>query len=64
MCYKKSGSHTKVMASSIRNPLHVLNALKVGADVVTIPSKILEQMFYHPLTDIGYELFKKDLESM
>lgn len=64
LSYKNCGSHTKVMASSIRNPLHVLNALKVGADVVTIPSKILEQMFYHPLTDIGYELFKKDLDSM
>ena len=60
--YKICSSQTKVMASSIRNPLHVIKALGAGADVVTIPSNILEQIFEHPLTDIGYKLFKKDLE--
>ena len=42
----------------------VINALKAGANVVTIPANILDQMFKHPLTDIGYSLFKKDLESL
>ena len=60
--YQSCSSQTKVMASSIRNPLHVIRALGAGADVVTIPSNILGQMFDHPLTDIGYKLFKKDLE--
>jgi len=62
--YKSSNSETKVMASSIRNPLHVINALKAGASVATIPANILDQMFKHPLTEIGYDLFKKDLDSL
>tara|TARA_B100000965_G_C19516662_1_gene724528 strand:+ start:578 stop:1228 length:651 start_codon:yes stop_codon:yes gene_type:complete len=62
--YKKYNLETKIMASSIRNPLHVIQAFKAGVDVVTVPSLIIEQMFNHPLTSNGYELFKKDLEEI
>ncbi len=55
---------TKVMASSIRNTQHVIQSFKAGVDVVTIPGNILEQMFNHPLTKSGYELFKKDLDQI
>ncbi len=53
---------TKIMASSIRNPQHVSQALKAGVDIVTAPSQTIEQMFYHPLTSQAYELFKEDLK--
>jgi len=48
---------TQVLVASVRNPLHVLDAAKIGADVVTVPFKVLEQLFEHPLTDIGVQKF-------
>jgi transaldolase len=62
--YKNNNIKTKIMASSIRHPRHVQLAFEVGADIVTIPSSVLEKLYYHPLTDIGYEKFKKDIESI
>lgn len=53
---------TLIMASSIRHPQHVLRAYLAGADVITIPSDVLEKMFYHPLTDTGIYTFKDDIE--
>lgn len=56
-------SETYVIAASIRHPLHVIEAVKVGADIVTMPFNVLEKMIKHPLTDIGIERFLKDWEA-
>jgi len=54
------GIKTEVIAASIRHPLHVLEAAKAGADIATIPYKVLQQMIKHPLTDLGVQAFLKD----
>jgi transaldolase len=51
---------TQVIVASIRNPIHVLEAALMGADIATIPYKVLEQLVKHPLTDVGIERFLKD----
>jgi transaldolase len=51
---------TEVIVASIRNPLHVLEAARLGADIATIPYKVIEQLARHPLTDKGIEQFSKD----
>lgn len=53
---------THVLAASIRSPLHVVEVALAGADVATIPPKILHQLYNHPLTDQGIELFLADWE--
>jgi transaldolase len=58
--FEHYGIETEVIAASIRHPLHVLEAAKAGADIATIPYKVLQQMIKHPLTDIGVETFLKD----
>ena len=60
MIYSQYGIPTKILAASLRHPLHVVDAAKLGADVATLPFKVLEQMIKHPLTDIGLEKFLKD----
>lgn len=57
-------SETNVIAASIRHPLHVIEAVKAGADIATVPFNVLEKMIRHPLTDIGIEKFMNDLESI
>ncbi len=54
------GFKTEIIVASIRHPIHVLEAALYGAHIATIPYKVLEQMFKHPLTDIGLEKFLKD----
>jgi transaldolase len=51
---------TQVLASSIRHPIHVVEAARMGADVATMPLKVLNQLFQHPLTDKGLEKFLSD----
>ena len=51
---------TKVLAASIRHPLHCIAAAKAGADIASVPFKVLMQMTHHPLTDIGLERFSSD----
>lgn len=51
---------TEVIVASIRHPLHVVEAALTGADIATIPFKVIEKMFQHPLTDIGIERFLAD----
>jgi transaldolase len=51
---------TQVIVASIRNPIHVLEAALMGADIATIPYKVLEQLVKHPLTDVGIERFLED----
>jgi len=58
--YDNYGITTQIICASIRSPLHVVNCAKIGADVATIPYKILMDMFNHPLTDIGIEKFLQD----
>ena len=53
---------TEVLVASVRNPIHVIEAARIGADVVTVPPAVIEQCFKHPLTDIGLERFLKDWE--
>jgi transaldolase len=54
------GFESQVIVSSIRHPVHVLEAALIGADVATIPYKVIEQLVKHPLTDIGIERFLAD----
>jgi transaldolase len=58
--YRNYDYPTQVLAASIRHPLHVLDAALMGAHVATIPFKIIEQMFFHPLTDSGLQRFLDD----
>jgi transaldolase len=58
--YKNYGFTTQVLAASIRNPLHVVDAAKAGAHVATMPFTVLEQLMKHPLTDIGLKKFLDD----
>ena len=51
---------TEVLVASIRNPIHITESAKIGADVATIPAKVLKQLISHPLTDKGLETFVKD----
>jgi transaldolase len=51
---------SEVIVSSVRHPIHVLEAALIGADVATIPYKVIEQLVQHPLTDIGIERFLAD----
>jgi len=58
------GLETEVIVASIRNPVHVLDAALIGADIATIPFNVLKQLMNHPLTDIGLERFLKDWDSL
>ncbi|EIV99430.1 fructose-6-phosphate aldolase [Thermoanaerobacter siderophilus] len=61
--FKNYGIKTEIIVASVRNPVHVLEAAKLGADIATVPYKVIMQMVKHPLTDIGIEKFMKDWES-
>ncbi len=56
--------NTQIIAASIRNPIHVIDCARAGADIATVPYKVLVQMTKHPLTDKGIEKFKKDYEAV
>lgn len=58
--YDNYGFTTKILAASIRHPLHLVQAAMIGADVATVPFKVIEQMMHHPLTDAGLEKFLAD----
>ena len=60
--FEKHGIDTEIIAASIRHPIHVVEAAKLGAHVGTIPYKVFEQMIKHPLTDSGIERFLADWE--
>ena len=55
---------TEIIAASIRNPIHVIDCARAGADIATVPYKVLMQMIQHPLTTSGIERFLKDWESV
>ena len=58
--YQMHDIQTQIIAASVRNPIHVIDCAKAGADIATVPFKVLMQMTKHPLTDAGIEKFKED----
>jgi transaldolase len=58
--YKNFGYKTQILAASMRSPTHVIDAAVAGAHIATLPFKVLDMMFNHPLTDKGLEQFLKD----
>lgn len=58
--YENYGYETEVIVASIRHPIHIVQAGRIGADIVTVPFNVLEKMIQHPLTDIGIDRFLKD----
>ena len=61
--YENYDFDTEIIVASIRNPLHVIEAALIGADIATIPYSVIGQLIKHPLTDIGLEKFLKDWEN-
>jgi transaldolase len=60
--YRPYNFSTEVLAASLRHPMHIVEAAKMGAHIATMPFKTFEQLFKHPLTDRGLEAFLKDWE--
>lgn len=58
------GIETKIIAASIRNPIHVIDCALAGADIATVPYSVIEQMTKHPLTDQGIEKFQADYRAV
>jgi len=64
LIFSNYGFEAEIIVASIRNPVHVLEAALLGADIATIPFNVLKQLMNHPLTDIGIERFLKDWQSI
>lgn len=62
--FQMHGIETQIIAASIRNPIHVIDCAKAGADIATVPYKVIEQMTKHPLTDAGIEKFQADYRAV
>ena len=62
--YENYGFDTEIIVASVRNPTHVLDAALIGADIATIPLKVIRQLIKHPLTDIGLENFLADWKKL
>lgn len=58
------GIETEIIAASIRNPIHVIDAARAGCDIATVPAAVIRQMINHPLTTAGIERFLKDWETV
>ena len=58
--YHNYGFTTEVLVASVRHPMHVVDAAMIGADICTMPFKVLDQLIKHPLTDLGIEKFLAD----
>jgi transaldolase len=58
--YKNYGFKTQILAASMRSPTHVIDAAMAGSHIATMPLKVLDMLFNHPLTDKGLEQFLKD----
>ena len=63
LIYDNYDFDTQILVASVRSPMHVVEAAKIGADVMTAPPKIIHQLFKHPLTDAGIAAFLKDWEA-
>jgi len=64
MIFQNYDIPTEVLVASIRNPLHVVDAALMGADIATMPFKVLQQLVKHPLTDVGIKNFLADWEKV
>lgn len=62
--YQNYAFKTQIIVASVRSPLHVLDAALSGADIATIPFKVIEQLIEHPLTDIGIQRFLEDYKKI
>ncbi len=62
--YVNYGFKTKIIVASVRNPVHVVDAALIGADIATIPFSVIEQLIKHPLTDIGVQRFLEDYKKI
>jgi len=62
--YMNYDYQTEVLVASVRHPMHVVEAALIGADVCTVPFKVIDSMFNHPLTDIGLEKFLSDWKKL
>ncbi len=62
--YRNYPFPTKVLVASVRHPVHVLEAAKIGADIATMPYAVMEKLVQHPLTDLGLARFLKDWEKV
>lgn len=62
--YENYAYDTEIIVASVRNPTHVLDAALIGADIATIPLKVIRQLIKHPLTDIGLENFLADWKKL
>ncbi|MDO5409651.1 MAG: fructose-6-phosphate aldolase [Lachnospiraceae bacterium] len=58
------GIETEIISASVRNPIHVIDCAKAGADIATVPYKVIEQMTKHPLTDAGIAKFQADYKAV
>jgi transaldolase len=63
LIYDNYDFETQILVASVRHPMHVVEAAKIGADVMTAPPKIIHQLFKHPLTDAGISSFLKDWQA-
>ena len=62
--FQVAGIRTQIIAASVRNPVHVIDCALAGADIATVPYKVIENMTKHPLTDAGIEKFKEDYKAV
>ena len=62
--FSVAGLDTQIIAASVRNPIHVTDCALAGADIATVPYKVIEQMTKHPLTDQGIEKFQADYKAV
>jgi transaldolase len=62
--YKNYQFKTEVLVASVRHPIHILQAAKMGADVCTVPLKVIQQLVKHPLTDLGLKTFLDDWQKV
>ena len=64
IAFDNYGIGTKILAASIRHPIHVVDAMKIGADIATMPASVFDMLVKHPLTDKGIEKFLADWEKV
>jgi transaldolase len=62
--YRNYKVRTQILVASVRHPIHVLDAAKLGADIATMPYSVMEKLVQHPLTDLGLARFLKDWEKV
>ena len=62
--FSVAGIETEIIAASVRNPIHITDCALAGADIATVPYKVIEQMTHHPLTDAGIKKFQDDYRAV